>query len=62
MILLAPPPARLAIRHGSGLCTVDAEIVDAARRMDEAEHRERMWQRVEERHRERRGGAQAGRG
>jgi hypothetical protein len=54
MIPRSPPPARLAIRHGSGLCIVDADILDAARRMDEAAHREWMWQRIEERHQDRR--------
>jgi hypothetical protein len=34
------PPSRLAIRHGSGLCTVDADILDAARRQDEAAHQD----------------------
>lgn len=32
------PPARLAVRHGSGLCTVDAEVLNVARLMDEREH------------------------
>lgn len=32
------PPARLALRHASGLCTVDAELLNVARLMDEREH------------------------
>lgn len=37
------PPARLALRHASGLCTVDAEVLDTARRMDETRHRDECW-------------------
>lgn len=32
------PPARLVVRHGSGYCTVDAEVLNVARLMDEREH------------------------
>jgi hypothetical protein len=35
------PPARLALRHASGLCTVDADLLDAARRQDERAHQDR---------------------
>lgn len=38
------PPARLALRHASGLCTVDADLLDAARRMDEARHSDAQWE------------------
>lgn len=38
------PPARLAIRLGTCICTVEADIVDAARRMDEAAHSDARWE------------------
>jgi hypothetical protein len=38
------PPARLALRHASGLCTVDADLLDAARRQDEAAHADARWE------------------
>lgn len=38
------PPTRLALRHASGLCTVDTDILDAARRMDERAHADARWE------------------
>ncbi len=38
------PPARLAIRLDSCVCTADSQIVNAARRMDEARHSDAQWE------------------
>lgn len=44
-VRLTAPPARLAMRHGSGLCIgLDAEVLDTARRLDEAAHSDAAWE------------------
>lgn len=41
-VRLTAPPSRLAVRHTSGFCIVDHDVLDAARRLDERDHAAQM--------------------